>query len=50
MVPLYDEWLSGGQLVFVETYQRPGESVSDWRQRHDDAVAAAKLAFPPDPS
>ena len=48
MVPLYDEWLSGGELVWVETYQRPGESVADWRQRHDDAVAAAKAIYPED--
>lgn len=48
MPPLYDEWESGGETVFVETYQRPGESIADWRQRHDDAVDAAMIAFPPD--
>lgn len=49
MPPLYDEWVSGGNVVFVETYQRAGESIADWRQRHDDAVAAAQILFPPDP-
>jgi len=41
-------WTSEGVPVTVTTTQKPGETIADFRARHEARVAAAKLNFPED--
>jgi len=42
-------WVSGGITHTITTPKNPGESDGDWLTRHDSAVRAAKVIYPPDP-
>lgn len=41
-------YTSGGGTQTVRTVRNDGESLEDWGQRHEDAVATSKVHFPPD--
>lgn len=41
-------WVSDGATVSVSTTRNDGESLSAWRTRHSEAVAAMQAEFPPD--
>lgn len=41
-------WTSEGVPVFVTTTIKPGESVEDFRARHELRVAQARIDFPED--
>lgn len=42
-------WVSGGITHKITTPKNVGESDTDWITRHDNAVRAAKVIYPPDP-
>lgn len=47
-LPLYTEWVSGGETYYVETGRNPGESRDAWEQRHQDMVDFMQAQYPED--
>jgi hypothetical protein len=41
-------WVSGGVQHQIDTYCQPGETPERCLERHNEAVAAAQVIWPPD--